>query len=606
MPLTKVSQSMIVGGSVTIQDFGGVGDAITDDTAAVLAAFAAVPEYGTVYLSNGIFKITQNIHITKSVNIIGTGVNSGFYLDVGLGAEGIRYGNVEALSSSTSLMHSVWQDFGIYGSVNSCQTGLSLIGLVQCSFVNIHVMVGTGVGGFGVRMSSFQSCRPVQFNTNQFYPKYPVTCTIPANGFRGAKLDGSATSLVDCEFNLVADGGLGYGIFMQGMQASVLSGLSEGNSIYNLALENCSYNNIRNFYTEAGTTPISMIDANGQRNIYGPGIFHNGANVGLQLQTCDGCIVDNVTMTRLAIDSTSKNIKIGTISCEGQTTSNIDDNGVNTSQLNANAQGYQNVNTTGQLSDFSSIVFNGSLDRWVNSTTPAGSWSSVSATMTRETTIVKQGVSSALCATASAYPTSQVRLGVPTLTTAISENRATATGWIYIPTSGGDNVGIYIFYDGGAAVVTAKSILSRDKWERVSFSFDVDYTGAYSSLILIFATASTAGSFYLDGWSVTAGNAGGSAFFTPNAYEFVRYTGQATFNPGTISDGSFVAQNFTVLGATLGMSATAGAGVDVVDCLVSATVTAANTVTVVIQNETGGSVTLGSSTWYVSAVNITV
>jgi hypothetical protein len=44
----------------------------------------------------------------------------------------------------------------------------------------------------------------------------------------------------------------------------------------------------------------------------------------------------------------------------------------------------------------------------------------------------------------------------------------------------------------------------------------------------------------------------------------------------------------------------------VVDCLVSATVTAANTVTVVIQNETGGSVTLGSSTWYVCATNITV
>lgn len=607
MALTKVSQSMIVGGSVTIQDFGGVGDATTDDTAAVLAAFAAVPDYGTVDLSNGIFKITQNIHITKSTNIIGTGVNSGFYIDVGTSAEGIRYGNIDALSGSTSLMHSVWQNFGIYGSANSCQTGLSLIGLVQCSFVNIHVMVGTGVGGYGVRMTSLQSCRPVEFNTNQFYPKYPVTCTIPANGFRGARLNGTATSIVDCEFNLVADGGLGYGIFMQGMQASVLSGLSEGNSTYNLALEDCYYNNIRNFYTEAGATAISIIDANGRRNIYGPGIFHNGTNIGLQLQNCDGSIVDGITLTRLVIDGNSTNTKIGAISCEGQTSSNIENNGINTSQLNANVQGYQNVNTTGQLSDFSSIVFNGSLDRWVNSTTPAGSWSAASATMTRETSIVKQGVSSALCATASAYPTSQVRLGVPTLTIAISENRATATGWIYIPTIGGDDVFIAIFYDGGAAVLTARgSITSRDQWERVSFSFDVDYTGAYSSLTLVFATSNTAGSFYLDGWSVTAGNAGGSALFTPNAYEFVRYTGQATFNPGTIADGAFVAQDFTVLGATLGMSATAGAGVDVVDCLISATVTAANTVTVVIQNETGGSVTLGSSTWYVCATNITV
>lgn len=606
MPLTKVSQSMIVGGSVTIQDFGGVGDATTDDTAAVLAAFAAVPEYGTVDLSNGIFKITQNLHITKSTNIIGTGINSGFYLDVGLSAEGIRYGNVEALSSSTSLMHSVWQDFAIYGDTASCKDALSLLGLVQCSFINIHVIAGTSATGYGVRMSSFQSCRPVQFNTNQFYPKYPVTCTVPANGFRGARLDGTNTTLIDCEFDLVADGGLGYGIYMQGMQASVLSGLSEGNSVYNLALEDCYYNNIRNFYTEAGTTSISMIDADGRRNVYGPGIFHNGTNVGLRLQTCDGCIVDGVTMTRLEIDNTSKNIKIGAISCEGQTSSNIVDNGLNTSQLNANAQGYQNVNTTGQLSDFSSIVFNGSLDRWVGATTPAGSWSAVSATMTRETSIVKQGVSSALCATAAAYPTSQVRLTVPVLSTAISENRATATGWIYIPTSGGDDVSILLLYDGGAAVLSATSVTSRDKWERISFSFDVDYTGAFTSVQIVFATAATAGSFYLDGWSVTAGNAGGSALFTPNAYEFVRFTGQETWNPGTINDGNQVSNDFTVLGATLGMTATAGAGVDVVDCLVSATVTAADTVTVVIRNDTGGSVTLGSSTWFVCATNITV
>jgi hypothetical protein len=606
MPLTKVSQSMIVGGSVTIQDFGGVGNATTDDTAAVLAAFAAVPEYGTVDLSNGIFKVTQNIHITKSVNIIGTGVNSGFYLDVGLSAEGIRYGNVEALSSSTSLMHSVWQDFAIYGNTNSCKTALSLLGLLQCSFINIHVMAGTGVGGFGVRMSSFQSCRPVQFNTNQFYTKYPVTCTVPANGFRGAKLDGTATALIDCEFNLIADGGLGYGIYMQGMQASVLSGLSEGNSVYNLALEDCLYNNIRNFYTEAGTTSISMIDADGVRNVYGPGIFHNGTNVGLQLQTCDGCIVDGVTMTRLVIDNTSKNIKIGAISCEGQTSSNIDDNGTNTSQLNANSTGYQNVNRAGQLSDFSSIVFNGSLDRWIDSTTPAGSWSAVSATMTRETSIVKQGVSSAACVLASAYPTSQVRLSVPISTAAFGSNRATATGWIYIPSSGGNDIQINLFYNGGAAVITVETVTTRNAWKKVTFSFDLNYTGIYSSLNINFSSATGSTSFYLDGWSITFGNAGGSSFFTPNANEFVRYTGQATWNPGTINDGTFVANNFTVLGATLGMSATAGAGVDVVDCLVSATVTAANTVTVVIQNETGGSVTLGSSTWYVCATNITV
>lgn len=592
---------------VSIQDFGGVGDATADDTAAVLAAIAAVPEYGTILLNNGIFKITQNIHITKSINIIGTGVNSGFYLDLDTSTDGIRYGNVEAFSGTLSLMHSVWQDFGIYGAANSCKNALVLTGLIQCSFVNIHVMAGSNASGYGVRMSYLQSCRPVQFNTNQFYPKYPVTCTIPANGFRGAKLDGTDTALIDCEFNLVADGGLGYGIYMQGMQSSVLSGLSEGNSTYQLALKNCLFNNIRNFYVESTPGgPIQIIDDTGRNNVYGPGIFHAGNQVTIQLQSCDGCVIDGNTVNRIYIDSGTINTKLGNNSCYGQTNSNVIDLGANTTQLNANAQGYQNVNNTGQLSDFSSIIFNGSLDRWIDATTPAGSWSSVAATMTRETSIVKQGVSSVLCVLTNAYPASQIRLSVPISTATFGSNRATATGWIYIPSSGGNDININLFYNAGAAVVGAETITTRNAWKKVTFSFDLNYTGVYSSVNINFSSATGSTSFYLDGWSITFGNAGGSSLFTPNAYEFVRYTGQEAWNPGTINDGAQVANDFTVLGATLGMAASAGAGVDVQDCLVSATVTAADTVTVVIRNNTGGNVTLGNSTWYVAATNITV
>jgi hypothetical protein len=590
---------------LSIQDFGGVGDASTDDTAAVLAAINAIDEYGTILLNNGIFRITQNIHITKSINIIGTGVNSGFLLDLNTSTDGIKYGNVESLSSATCLFHSLWKDFVIYGETNSCKNGLILVGLIQCSFVNIHVMVGTASNAYAVIASSLQSCRPVEFNFNQFYTDYPIPCTVPANGFSGQSLAGGVTGLIDCEFRLIADGGMGYGINMQGMTASTLSGLSEGNSIYALALQNCSYNNIRNFYMEAGGATISLIDADGVRNVYGPGIFHNGNQVGIQLQECDGCVIDGVTITKLVIDSGTKNTKIGNISTEGQTISDIVDNGTATTQLNANTTGYLGINTAGQLSDFSSIVNNGSLERWVDTTTPKGSWSTTSATMTRNTAIVKHGVSSALCATASLYPAGYVRLTIPSLTTAISGNRVTVTGWIYVA-SGQPDVTIFAWYDSGAQVTGGLTVTEKNVWKKITLNLDVNYLQAYSTLQIIFAHQTTIGSFYLDGWSAVAGSAGGHAYFTPNANEFARYTGQATFNPGTIADGAFVAQNFTVLGATLGMSATAGAGVDVVDCLVTATVTAADTVTVVIQNETGGSVTLGSSTWYVSAVNITV
>ena len=78
--------------------------------------------------------------------------------------------------------------------------------------------------------------------------------------------------------------------------------------------------------------------------------------------------------------------------------------------------------------------------------------------------------------------------------------------------------------------------------------------------------------------------------------------GSATWDPASILDGGFAAQDFTVTGAVLGDFVLASAPVDVVDVLVSAQVTAANTVTVTIQNETGGAVDLATGTWRVLVI----
>jgi len=76
----------------------------------------------------------------------------------------------------------------------------------------------------------------------------------------------------------------------------------------------------------------------------------------------------------------------------------------------------------------------------------------------------------------------------------------------------------------------------------------------------------------------------------------------ATWDPAELADGAQEAKDFTVTGAALGDAAFAGAGVDVTDLLVSCTVTAADTVTVVLANETGAPVNLASSTWYVYVI----
>jgi len=79
-------------------------------------------------------------------------------------------------------------------------------------------------------------------------------------------------------------------------------------------------------------------------------------------------------------------------------------------------------------------------------------------------------------------------------------------------------------------------------------------------------------------------------------------TASATWDPASILDGDEVAVDVTVPGAALGDFALASLGVDVADLQLDANVTAANTVTAVLSNSTGGAVNLGSSTLRIKVI----
>jgi len=78
-----------------------------------------------------------------------------------------------------------------------------------------------------------------------------------------------------------------------------------------------------------------------------------------------------------------------------------------------------------------------------------------------------------------------------------------------------------------------------------------------------------------------------------------RYSGNATWDPGSIDDGNEEAKEVTVTGAALGDHAIAAFSLDVSDLVLDAQVTAANTVTCILANNTGVAVDLGSGTVYV-------
>lgn len=73
-------------------------------------------------------------------------------------------------------------------------------------------------------------------------------------------------------------------------------------------------------------------------------------------------------------------------------------------------------------------------------------------------------------------------------------------------------------------------------------------------------------------------------------------TGSTTWDPGSIANGAREAKDITVSGAVLGDLCVASFSLDLQDMILSASVTATDTVTAVIVNNTGGAVDLSSGT----------
>ena len=79
-------------------------------------------------------------------------------------------------------------------------------------------------------------------------------------------------------------------------------------------------------------------------------------------------------------------------------------------------------------------------------------------------------------------------------------------------------------------------------------------------------------------------------------------SGSATWDAGSIADGDEEAKEVTVTGAALGDFVLVSASIDTTDLALTAQVTAADTVTCLLLNNTGGAINLGSMTVYVSVI----
>jgi len=79
-------------------------------------------------------------------------------------------------------------------------------------------------------------------------------------------------------------------------------------------------------------------------------------------------------------------------------------------------------------------------------------------------------------------------------------------------------------------------------------------------------------------------------------------SGSETKDWGSIADGDELAEDVAVVGAVFGDFALASMSIDVTDLIITASVTAANVVTVILSNNTGGAINLGSGTLFARAI----
>jgi hypothetical protein len=75
-----------------------------------------------------------------------------------------------------------------------------------------------------------------------------------------------------------------------------------------------------------------------------------------------------------------------------------------------------------------------------------------------------------------------------------------------------------------------------------------------------------------------------------------RLTGTATFDPASLADGAGATTTVAVAGAALGDAAVASFSLDTQGITIAAWVSAANTVSVRFQNESGGTLDIASGT----------
>jgi hypothetical protein len=137
---TKLRQSM------SVKDFGAVGNGTTDDTAALNLAIAAVPEGGQL-IFDGLFKVTSTINWNRRVSPWCPGANDGIVLAVGGANDGIVFSGTDPVTLYG--LNGLDIRLNVYGGATCCKHAVVFNRLDRS---NVALNVRAGAIAYGVRV----------------------------------------------------------------------------------------------------------------------------------------------------------------------------------------------------------------------------------------------------------------------------------------------------------------------------------------------------------------------------------------------------------------------------------------------------------------------
>jgi len=225
--------------TVSVKDFGAVGDGVTNDTAAFIACIAALTRGQTMYVPKGAYVVTSTLTINKSINIVGESkfdsiiYGSGFVTDASIldftGTTGNRIQDLRIENIS-------------FWSNNNLARGMTLTWVNKSSFSDLYFYnLYRGVGGDNAWSNNWKNVSAYNITTELF--NYGAECNnnhfdkVEFRGATGIKVTGNTAALkfTACDFEGITSTS-GYGCLLAPVTGTSISGV---------VFDGCYFENIK-------------------------------------------------------------------------------------------------------------------------------------------------------------------------------------------------------------------------------------------------------------------------------------------------------------------------------------------------------------------------